>query len=150
MEIIGKRVIWIKYLLLILTLCFIGVDIWLFCSLFLGNKPDTLLYVMAFVVLAILLLLLTFTILSFIKKKNAICIDNDKLIIRNYKELVIDFKNIKDIKYRSNYGGGRLFNNEYNSGTIFIELDNKEIKVNNIKSVKNVCSVLRNKILNTK
>ena len=147
--VVGKRIKWKNYLYLICGLCFIGVDIWLFCSLFSSKKTEVLLLVMTFVSLFIALLLLILSIIGFLKKTNAVIIDNNKVILKGIKDKTIDFKDIKDITYISNRANNRIASIKYNSGTlVFAKVDNKTIKMSDIKNVKDVVISLRNSILN--
>lgn len=156
MKTIGIRIRWVKYLLLFVFLCMTGVDIWLFYSLSIAltkeKGPDTMLWVMPFLVLAIAILLFVLTILNLIKKHDAILIQDDKVIIRNYKVKTIDFKDIKNIQYRLNVGGSGgphgIGFGTYKSGKIIFTLsDGKTISVNEIKETKSTCAELRNIVL---
>lgn len=147
--VVGKRIKWKNYLYLICSLCFIGVDIWLFYSLFSSKKTVVLLLVMTFVSLFIALLLLILSIIGFLKKTNAVIIDNNKVILKGIKDKTIYFKDIKDITYISNRTNNRIASIKYNSGTlVFTKVDNKTIKISDIKNVKDVVISLRNNILN--
>ena len=156
MKTIGIRIRWVKYLLLFVFLCMTGVDIWLFYSLSIAltkeKGPNTMLWVMSFLVLAITLFLFVLTILNFIKKHDAILIQDDKVIIRNYKVKTIDFKDIKNIQYRLNVGGsggphGIGFGTYKSGKIIFTLIDGKTISVNEIKEAKSTCAELRNIVL---
>jgi hypothetical protein len=148
MKTIGIRILWKKYLLLLLLLGFIGVDIWEFYSILNGTNPDTLLWVMAFVVLGIIMLLATATSLCFLVGKNAISIEGNTLIVMKYKKRVLSFEDIENIQYAYSYGGGRNFNGVYKSGKIILTLKNKErISIRDIKNVKETCSNLKSIIL---
>ena len=157
MKTIGIRIRWVKYLLLFVFLCMTGVDIWLFYSLLIAltkeKGPDTMLWVMSFLVLAIALFLIVLTILNFIKKHDAILIQDDKVVIRNYKVKTIDFKDIKNIQYRLNVGGsggphGIGFGTYKSGKIIFTLVDGKAISVSEIKEAKSTCAELRNIVLN--
>ena len=157
MKTIGIRIRWVKYLLLFVFLCMTGVDIWLFYSLSIAltkeKGPDTMLWVMSFLVLAIALFLFVLTILNFIKKHDAILIQDDKVVIRNYKVKTIDFKDIKNIQYRLNVGGsggphGIGFGTYKSGKIIFTLVDGKAISVSEIKEAKSTCAELRNIVLN--
>jgi hypothetical protein len=146
MKTIGKRIQWMKYMFLILLLGMTGVDIWLFCSLSVSEKNDSLLWIMSFVVLAIVIIIFLFTLLSFLKKKEAILIDGDRLIIREYKETALNFKDIKSIQYRQSSSPRTIGN--YKSGNIIITLqDEKKITISSIADVRMVCKNLREIIL---
>ena len=156
MKTIGIRIRWVKYLLLFVFLCMTGVDIWLFYSLSIAltkeKGPDTMLWVMPFLVLAIAILLFVLTILNLIKKHDAILIQDDKVIIRNYKVKTIDFKDIKNIQYRLSVGGSGgphgIGFGTYKSGKIIFTLsDGKTISVDEIKETKSTCAELRNIVL---
>ncbi len=156
MKTIGIRIRWVKYLLLFVFLCMTGVDIWLFYSISIAlskeKGPDTMLWVMSFLVLAIVLLLLVLTILNFIKKHDAILIQDDKIILRNYKEKTINFKDIKNIQYRLSVGGSGgphgIGFGTYKSGKIIFTLnDGKTISASDIKEAISTCAELRNIIL---
>ena len=148
MEAIGKRIIWLKYLLLFLSLSMICVDIWLFYSLIMSKELDFLLVSMAFIVLTIAFILFTFTLLNFIKKRDAIIIKNNQVITYEYKEIVTDFKNIKNIQYSLSTRGKLGI---YRSGKIIFTLINDEkIIVRDIVDARNVCQRLRQLILITK
>ena len=156
MKTIGIRIRWVKYLLLFVFLCMTGVDIWLFYSLSIAlskeKGPDTTLWVMSFLVLAIAFFLFVLTILNFIKKHEAILIQDDKVVIRNYKVKTIDFKDIKNIQYRLNVGGsggphGIGFGTYKSGKIIFTLVDGKAISVSEIKEAKSTCAELRNIVL---
>lgn len=145
MKVIGKRIKWDRYLFLLVFLAFVGIFTFQLYSIFNSSKVDTLLYVFVFIVLAYLIYFLTFTILAFLRKEDAILVQDDKLIVRKIKERTIDFKNITDIKYTLNYSG-RI--GTFKLGKIIITLINgKTIKVYDIKNAKNVCLELRKIIL---
>ena len=154
MTTIGVRIKWVKILFLILFIFMVGIDAWLFYSLANTANPDTLLWAMSFVVLAIAIMLLVFTILSFIRKQDAILIENETVIIRNYKEKKLDYKDIINIQYaksRSGSGGPNgLTPGEYKSGKIIFTLkDGKTVSVSEIKNVRQACSKLRREVLNS-
>ena len=131
---------------LILLLGMTGVDIWLFYSLSVSQKNDSLLWIMSFVVLAIVIILFLFTLLNFLKKKEAILIDEDRIVIRKYKETALNFKNIKNIQYRQVRSPRTIGN--YKSGNIIITLqDEKKITISSIADVRMVCKNLREIIL---
>lgn len=131
---------------LILLLGMTGVDIWLFYSLSVTQKNDSLLWIMSFVVLAIVIILFLFTLLNFLKKKEAILIDEDRIVIRKYKETALNFKNIKNIQYRQVRSPRTIGN--YKSGNIIITLqDEKKITISSIADVRMVCKNLREIIL---
>ena len=139
--IIGKRIKWKKILLLISTFLFLFVTLFEFVSLANSKKEDNFLIITCVLLLLISLLLLTFTILSFLKKNNAILIKDDNLIIRNYKEKIINFDDIIDIKYTLNYSNRVGF---FKSGVITLYLsDNSKIKVSDILDVSTTCQNLR-------
>ena len=156
MKTVGIRIRWVKYLLLFVFLCMAGVNTWLFYSLSIAltkeNGPDTMLWVMSFLILAIVLLLFVLTVLNFIKKHDAILIQDDKVVIRNYKVKTIDFKDIKNIQYRLSVGGSGgphgIGFGTYKSGKIIFTLsDGKTISVDEIKEAKSTCAELRNIVL---
>ena len=131
---------------LILLLGMTGVDIWLFYSLSVTQKNDSLLWIMSFVVLAIVIILFLFTLLNFLKKKEAILIDEDRIVIRKYKETALNFKDIKNIQYRQVRSPRTIGN--YKSGSIIITLqDEKKITISSIADVRMVCKNLREIIL---
>lgn len=153
MKTIGQRVRWIKYTLLISLFSMTGVDAWLFYSLSMSKKPDSLLIAMTFIVLGLCLVLFVFTSLNFIKKHDAILIQDDKVITREYKERTIPFKDIMNIQYRTSSSGGNrkgIVIGAYRSGSIVFTLkNNHKIIVTDIADVKEVCHQLRMIVLKT-
>lgn len=142
MKTYAYRIIWKKYLFLILTIMFLIVDVFLFYSLKESSKTNTMLNVMAIVVLGIDVLLFVFTILNFIKKKDAVIIDGNTIILNNYKKVIVELNKVIDIKYLKSRSSkiGTL-----NSGRLeFYLQDSKKIYVNDIRNVKNACQDLRN------
>ena len=147
METIAKRIKWKKYLLLIMFLSMLAVDVWEFYSLFAATKPDSLLYAIAFVILALALVLLIFTVLEFAKKSDAITLNDDKVVLSEYKRKTIELSEIKDVKCRLSFGGGRLFGGYYKSGTIEALLKNDEkIRLSDIADANIACDKLRRAI----
>lgn len=127
-----------------------GIDIWLFYSFSLSDKKDGLLTAMTFIILGVSIFLFIVTILNFIKKRNAILIQDKKVIMSEYKERIVDFKDIKNIQFCLDYSGGgkKISYGIYRSGKIIFTLnDDKKITNTNIDDVKNVCHQLREMIL---
>lgn len=145
MKVIGKRIKWVKYFLLVVLLSMIGVDSFeLYCILN-SKVKDSTLYIIFFIILGLIIILGVFTLLEFIKKNNAILIDDDKVIINIYKKHIVSFNEIKDIRYIYNRSPKI---GQYQSGNIIFTLKNGGfIKVNDIKDVKNTTIQLRNMVL---
>lgn len=145
------------WIFMFLFISFIPVVIWLFISLMNSKgNPETLLVIMAILCLCLDILFLILFVVYNLQKKDAITLKGDKVILKTYKEQVLEFKDIKDIKKRCTYFGpsgrkiaasiGLLF-----SGYIVFTLnDNKKIYIKDIKNVDEVCFILREKILNIK
>ncbi len=100
---IFKRTKIYAYLFIFLFVCFVPVVISLFISLMSKENPEPLLVVMAIVCLCIDALFLILSIVYILQKRDAITIQEDKVILKTYKEQVINFKDMKDIRKRCNY-----------------------------------------------
>lgn len=147
MEIVGLRVSWKKYLYLFFFLLFACVDAWLIYSISQTKKLDSILLITMIVISFVDILFLVMTIIKFSKKKNAIKVSNDEVILENSKLNKIKFVDIKNIQYRQ-YKSGDKLGFRYKSGDIIFTLnDDKNVKVNDIKNVIEVCEKLRNMIL---
>lgn len=147
-KMIGIRTKWIGILFLILSIIFCCVSAWLLYSLKMASNPITLLVVMTIIVIAITIIFIMITILNLLKKRLAIYIHNDELVIIKYKEKCIKFSDIKNIQYREYTLNNSIINLKFKFGKIIITLNNdKVIKIDDIKNVKNVCMELRQEIL---
>ena len=147
-KIIGIRTKWIGILFLILSIIFCCVSVWLLYSLKMASNPITLLIVMTIIVIVITIIFIMITILNLLKKRLAIYIHNDELVIIKYKEKCIKFSDIKNIQYRKYTFSKEIMNLKFKFGEIIITLNNdKVIKIDDIKNVKNVCMELRQEIL---
>ena len=96
------------------------------------------------------ILRLVFTILNFMRKSDAITVDENEVIVKNYKTISIRFADIQDIRYKlaGARKNGSYSLGYYTYGTIIFKLKNEEvIFVNDIKNVKNVCAKLNEIIL---
>ena len=125
------------------------VESWLLYSVIKGEHPDNLLIIMTIIVAFATILMLVFTILNFMKKSDAITVDENEVIVKNYKTISIQFADIQDIRYKlaGDRKNGSYSLGYYTYGTIIFKLKNEEvIFVNDIKNVKNVCAKL-NKII---
>ena len=146
---IGVRIKWIKILILFNFIMLSCVESWLLYSVIKGEHPDNLLIIMTIIVAFATILMLVFTILNFMKKSDAITVDENEVIVKNYKTISIQFADIQDIRYKlaGARKNGRYSIGYYTYGTIIFKLKNEEvIFVNDIKNVKNVCAKL-NKII---
>ena len=149
---IFKRVKVIRYLFIFIFIMFLVVDSWLFYSMSQSSNPDSLLVAMAIVVAVIDIIFLILTILNFLKKNNAIEVKDGKLIIYNYKKIVVNFNDVKDIKYIPYMGPSGKYNifgiGWRTTGQIVIYLhNNKKIYVSDIKKVSTACVDLRKIVL---
>lgn len=147
-----KRVKVIRYLFIFIFIMFLVVDSWLFYSMSQSSNPDSLLVAMAIVVAVIDIIFLILTILNFLKKTNAIEVKDGKLIIYNYKKIVVNFNDVKDIKYIPYMGPSGKYNifgiGWRTTGQIVIYLhNNKKIYVSDIKKVSTACVDLRKIVL---
>ncbi|HCY67117.1 MAG TPA: hypothetical protein DHU62_00015 [Firmicutes bacterium] len=147
-----KRVKVIRYLLIFIFIMFLVVDSWLFYSMSQSSNPDSLLVAMAIVVAVIDIIFLILTILNFLKRTNAIEVKDGKLIIYNYKKIVVNFNDVKDIKYIPYRGASGKYNifgiGWRTTGQIVIYLhNNKKIYVSDIKKVSTACVDLRKIVL---
>ena len=125
------------------------VESWLLYSVIKGEHPDNLLIIMTIIVAFTTILMLVFTILNFMRKSDAITVDENEVIVKNYKTISIQFADIQDIRYKlaGARKNGSYSLGYYTYGTIIFKLKNEEvIFVNDIKNVKNVCAKL-NKII---
>lgn len=143
-----KRVKVISYLFIFIFIMFLVVDSWLFYSMSQSSNPDSLLVAMAIVVAVIDIIFLILTILNFLKRTNAIEVKDWKLIIYNYKKIVVNFNDVKDIKYIPYMGPSGKYNifgiGWRTTGQIVIYLhNNKKIYVSDIKKVSTACVDLR-------
>ena len=142
MELIGERISWKKYSYLFSSLVFLIIDIYQIVGILESNKDQTMKVIVVSVISVFVFLLILLTALEFLKGKKALLIDNDKLIVKLYSKHIINFNDIKDIKYTCNRSG-KL--GQYESGRITIYLNNNNvIKVDDIKCVNSVCNNLRN------
>lgn len=147
---IGVRIKWIKILILFNFIMFSCVESWLLYSVIKGEHPDNLLIIMTIIVAFVTILMLVFTILNFMKKSDAITVDENEVIVKNYKTISIQFADIQDIRYKlaGARKNGSYSLGYYTYGTIIFKLKNEEvIFVNDIKNVKNVCAKLNEIIL---
>lgn len=149
---IFKRVKVIRYLFIFIFIMFLVVDSWLFYSMSQSSNPDSLLVAMAIVVAVIDIIFLILTILNFLKRTNAIEVKDGKLIIYNYKKIVVNFNDVKDIKYIPYTGPSGKYNifgiGWRTTGQIVIYLhNNKKIYVSDIKKVSTACVDLRKIVL---
>lgn len=147
-----KRVKVIRYLFIFIFIMFLVVDSWLFYSMSQSSNPDSLLVAMAIVVAVIDIIFLILTILNFLKRTNAIEVKDGKLIIYNYKKIVVNFNDVKDIKYIPYMGPSGKYNifgiGWRTTGQIVIYLhNNKKIYVSDIKKVSTACVGLRKIVL---
>lgn len=147
-----KRVKVIRYLFIFIFIMFLVVDSWLFYSMSQSSNPDSLLVAMAIVVAVIDIIFLILTILNFLKRTNAIEVKDGKLIIYNYKKIVVNFNDVKDIKYIPYMGPSGKYNifgiGWRTTGQIVIYLhNNKKIYVSDIKKVSTTCVDLRKIVL---
>ena len=131
---------------------FLVVDSWLFYSMSQSSNPDSLLVAMAIVVAVIDIIFLILTILNFLKRTNAIEVKDGELIIYNYKKIVVNFNDVKDIKYipyMEPSGKYNIFGIGWRTtGQIVIYLhNNKKIYVSDIKKVSTACVDLRKIVL---
>ena len=126
------------------------VESWLLYSVIKGEHPDNLLIIMTIIVAFTTILMLVFTILNFMRKSDAITVDENEVIVKNYKTISIRFADIHDIRYKlaGSRKNGSYSLGYYTYGTIIFKLKNEEvIFVNDIKNVKNVCAKLNEIIL---
>ena len=147
---IGVRIKWIKILILFNFIMLSCVESWLLYSVIKGEHPDNLLIIMTIIVAFTTILMLVFTILNFMKKSDAITVDENEVIVKNYKTISIQFADIQDIRYKlaGARKNGSYSLGYYTYGTIIFKLKNEEvIFVNDIKNVKNVCAKLNEIIL---
>ena len=149
---IFKRVKVIRYLFIFIFIMFLVVDSWLFYSMSQSSNPDSLLVAMAIVVAVIDIIFLILTLLNFLKRTNAIEVKDGKLIIYNYKKIVVNFNDVKDIKYIPYMGPSGKYNifgiGWRTTGQIVIYLhNNKKIYVSDIKKVSTACVDLRKIVL---
>lgn len=147
-----KRVKVIRYLFIFIFIMFLVVDSWLFYSMSQSSNPDSLLVAMAIVVAVIDIIFLILTILNFLKRTNAIEVKDGELIIYNYKKIVVNFNDVKDIKYIPYMGPSGKYNifgiGWRTTGQIVIYLhNNKKIYVSDIKKVSTACVDLRKIVL---
>ncbi len=149
-----KAYAWIFTILFIL---FVPVVIWLFISLSSSKgNPDSLLVVMTIVCLCLDILFLALSIIHTLQKKDAITIKDKQVILKTYKEQVIEFNEIIDIKRHCNYFNARGSAIAASIGLLssgYIEFtlkDGKKVYIKDIKNVRKVCTTLREIILKIK
>lgn len=145
------------WIFIFLFITFIPLVIWLFISLNSSKgSPETLLVIMAILCSCLDFLFLILFIVYILQKRDAITLQDDKVILKTYKEQVLEFKDIKDIRKHCTYIGRRSVIiasaiGILSSGYIVFTLnDDKKIYIRDIKNVSEVCFVLREKILNIK
>ncbi len=145
------------FLFLFIGISFVPVFKWEFISLLSSkNKPELLLVVAAVLTFGISLVCFIYSILDFIKKKDAITIKDKEVVLKTYKEYVISIDQIKDIKYHKNHvnNDGLLFAaiiGTADTGYIVFTLnDGKKLYVKEVMNVSEVCTALRELILSSK
>lgn len=139
-KLVGRRVFWRNIIFLLCGLMFIGVSVWLYISMKAASNPKTLLVVMFYICVALAIILFIIGSLMFLRRKDAIYLDNETLVIRNYKDKIVTFDDITNIQM-STYRYAT-------SGIIVITLkNNKKIFVNDIRNIKKVCFLLRKIVL---
>jgi len=152
-----KRTKAYAWIFTILFIAFIPVVTWLFISLF-ANKASTktLLVIMITLCLCLDILFLILSIIYILQKKDAITVQDKQVILKTYKEKVLEFKDIKDVKRHSYYFGGKGYFAAssiglLSSGYIEFTLNNgNKVYIKDIKNVKKVCRTLRETILDIK
>ncbi len=156
-KMVFKRTKAYAWIFIVLFISFVPVVIWLFTSLmYCKGSPDYLLITMAILCLCFDILFLVISIVYFLQKKDAITIKDKKVILKTYKEQVISFDDIKDIRKHCYYfsSKGMAIASQIgllNSGYIQFTLkDNKKIYVKDIKNVSEVCFTLRGIVLGIK
>lgn len=100
---------------------------WLLYSLKMSSKSDSLLVAMAIIVIIITIIFIIIVLLNFLKKKIAIYVNHDELVVVKYKERHIKFSSIKNIQYRNNTLNNKLTILKFNFGMIVITLSNDKI-----------------------
>ncbi len=104
------------------------------------KKVDSLVIIMFAVCLVLTIIFLLAFILECIRKKDAIKVTDENIVIQEFKRTVVPIANVKEIKYRNAYAG---FLGAMSSGDLFITTkDDKRIRVKDLRNVKNVCSEL--------
>ncbi len=149
-QLIGKRIIWRGVMYLLYALMFIVVSIWLFISIKATSNPDTFLITTFCLTVVISIMFLIIAVPKLLRRKDAIYVDLNSLIIRKNKDSSILFTDIENIQLSFNkyHMGGRRYRN-FSSGKIVITLkNNKIVYVDDIKDVENVCVSLRKIVLN--
>lgn len=145
------------WIFIFLFITFIPLVIWLFISLNSSKgNPETLLVIMAVLCSCLDILFLILFIVYILQKRDAITLQTDRVILKTYKEQVLEFKDIKDIRKHCTYIGPRsgiiasaigILSSGY---IVFTLNDDRKIYIRDIKNVTEVCFVLREKILNIK
>ena len=149
-QLIGKRIIWRGVMYLLYALMFIVVSIWLFISIKATSNPDTFLITTFCLTVVISIMFLIIAVPKLLRRKDAIYVDLNSLIIRKNKDISISFTDIENIQLSFNkyHMGSRSYRN-FSSGKIVITLkNNKIVYVDDIKDVENVCYSLRKIVLN--
>ncbi len=148
MEIIGVRGWLKKCFLLSLFMYATAGEIWLIISISSSKKIDTLLLIMTILVSIIEVLLLIDIIIKFLKKKNAVIIDKDLVIINNIKSQKVKFDEIKNIQYKPYRINGVIGIHKLRTGDLIFTLnDDKRLYVKEIKNVRQTCNELRKIVL---
>ncbi len=105
---------------------------------------------MTIICLCLDVLFLILSIIYILQKKDAITVQDEKVILKTYKEKVLEFKDIKDIRRHSYYFGGKGYFATasiglLSSGYIEFTLNNGNIVyIKDINNVKKVCRTLKN------
>lgn len=148
-EITFQRIHWMKWMFTLLDAYLIGTTIWLFYSLFHAKKAEPLLIAMAIMMAVFSLILFAVSLLSWLKKVNALILKEDRLIIRDYKEKTVMLSDVAAFRYQLNHASGAASRRigQFKSGHIVITLkDKKAIWVKDQKNVAEVWEILDSKI----
>ncbi len=141
METIGKRIIWKKYLYLIIFLALVTAEVFEIIKLLDTPDPDSVLIIMIIATSIAIVVFFVLTLTSFLKNRNAITVEGDDVIIKEYKERVISFREIARLEYVL-HGFGKFGDDSY--GTLIICLKSNEIiRVADLRKVRTACQQLR-------
>ncbi len=144
-----QRIHWMKWMFTLLDAYLIGTTIWLFYSLSHAKKTEPLLIAMAVLMAVFSLVLFIVSLLSWLKKVDALTLKEDRLIIRDYKEKTVMLDDVATFRYQLNHASGAASSRigQFKSGHIVITLkDKKAIWVKDLKNVAEVWGILDSKI----
>ncbi len=150
-SVLGKYVNWIKVTFLVFTVLFLGGFAVLFYFYFLSDFSNMVLLGFSIFMGVVALLFLAGFIYFVIRKVNAITVDKDKIILKDYKTREIDINEVKEVKYNYDIMGLHSFTHALKTGTMEFHMkDMTVISITEIKDVRIAVANVRNYIAEQK